>query len=269
MIKLRSSFPWELSIFPLLELVFFIGSVVMLKWSLLLAILLLLLASLSLSFGIHIFFHECVHRRPQYACLFNCVASVLMGLPFDGYRIHHYNHHAFENGAQDFSTTWKTHTESKVAYSLCTYTLGWPRQLINSVKCKTPFGSSPDGANQIKTRIPAQKIALLLTFTATLLIGWKVLLLYVTLIYVGWALTSLHNFGQHPPIENADIPSYLNVLYNRVFFNNGLHWEHHAFPELHWHELVPNNLSPKINHAHIISPLLPLLLPEIKNARSK
>jgi fatty acid desaturase len=269
MSKPQSPFPWELSIFPLLELVFFMGSVVVLKWSIPLAILLLLLSSLSLSFGIHIFFHECVHRRTLYPTLFNCAASILLGLPFDGYRIHHYNHHAFENGAQDFSTTWKIHAESKVAYSLCSYTLGWPRQLISSVKCKTPFGGTPDSANQIKARIPAQKIALLLAFMAALLIGWNVFFLYVALIYLGWALTSLHNFGQHPPIENVGIPSYLNASYNLVFFNNGLHWEHHAFPELHWYALIPNDHSPKINHAHFISPLLPLLLLEIKNARSK
>lgn len=257
------AFPWALAIFPLLELGFFAGSVAALQHSLWISLLCLLLACLSLSFGIHIFFHECVHRNTQYPLLFKWLASSLMGLPFDGYRIHHYNHHTFENGPEDFSSTWKSQGETKVPFSVWSYTLGWPRQLIASVKCKTPFGGSPESANRIKEKIPSQKLALLITLLLLAIAGWKFVLLYLALIYFGWAFTSLHNYGQHPPIEGEGSSTYVHSLYNILFFNNGLHWEHHRYPSVLWNEITAHANSPRITWPHILNALKPFNSKEI------
>ena len=242
-------FPWALAIFPLLELGFFAASLYVLPHAIWAALGLLLLASLSLSFSIHIFFHECVHHRSQYPALFNWVASAVMGLPFDGYRIHHYNHHEFENAAPDFSCTWRDSAQRR-PFSLLTYVLGWPRQLVRGMRRPIPFGPSAERANQIKQNIPGQKRALLLTLFAAALAGWQVLLGYVLLVYLGWAFTALHNFGQHPPVVGVSSSSYDAPLYNKLFFNNGLHWEHHHYPALAWHELVPDQNSPRIAWPH-------------------
>ena len=257
--------PWALAIFPVLEAVFFIASALALQHSIWLALFFLLLASLNLSFAIHIFFHECVHAKSDYSNLFKWPASILLGLPFDGYRVHHYNHHSFENSEHDFSTTWIWENGAARPRSAWSYTFGWPRQLVRSVKCLTPFGGTPDAANRIKQRIPSQKKALLLNFIILLLIGWEYLLLYIALIYFGWAFTSLHNYGQHPPIEKIDVSTYASAWYNQLFFNNGLHWEHHHFPTLSWQEIRLHPDSPRIMQPHIIHPLMIAYLPEKEN----
>lgn len=261
-----NAFPWALSIFPLLELGCFVAGAALLERSPALSVALLLLASLNLSFGIHIFFHECVHRSSHYSALFKSAASIMIGLPFDGYRVHHYNHHAFENGPRDFSSTWIYRGDQKIAHSVWSYTFGWPRQLVASVKSRIPFGATPERADRIKKRIPSQKSALLLAMLAMLLIDWKILLLYLALIYLGWAFTSLHNYGQHPPIEGAGVSTYAGKRYNALFFNNGLHWEHHARPAVPWNALTPDAGSPRIRSAHILNPLLPSTPQEITNA---
>lgn len=260
----RQTFPWALAIFPLLELCFFGGSLLTRPHSIWAAAGLLLLASLSLSFSIHIFFHECVHYRSHYPALFNWIASSIMGLPFDGYRIHHYNHHEFENAAPDFSCTWREQGGTRHPYPLMAYVLGWPRQLLRGVCCKTPFGVNPDHANQIKQHIPSQKRALLITFIVAAYAGWDVLIGYLLLTYLGWAFTALHNFGQHPPVEGVTSSSYDSALYNQLFFNNGLHWEHHHYPTLAWCELTPDQDSPRIAYPHPLYAFL-AMRPDLKH----
>ncbi len=243
-------------IFPFLELIFFVGSALMLNYSIIISAFLLLISGVWLSFSVHIFFHECVHRNERYSSLFNWVATILMGLPFDGYRIHHFNHHRYENGSCDFSTTWKWQGSNKIPRPLLSYALGWPRQLIAGMGCENPFGGSRSDAERIKQRIPAQKKALLFSIIVLAVLSWKILLLYLALIYLGWALSSVHNYGQHPPIEGNLITTFTNELYNKIFFNNGLHWEHHHAPSLRWNELLPEANSYRIQHSHLISPLV-------------
>jgi len=244
-------------IFPLLEFGLFSGSVMTLNAYPLISLLLLLLASVALCFSIHIFFHECAHRHQEYPALYNWLATIMIGLPFDGYRIHHYNHHRFENGAKDFSTTWIHTDKSILPRSVLSYTLGWPRQLIAGMGRKNPLGEEgcPSIADKIKKRIPAQKTVLLIIFLVTAVLNWKALLLYIGLIYFGWAFTSLQNYGQHPPCEGGPVTTFANRLYNQLFFNNGLHWEHHHSPEVHWNYLTLREESYRIPCAHLFNPL--------------
>ena len=256
-------FPWELGIFPLLEMGFFAASVVAVESSVAWAAAFMVMGAVSLSFSIHIFFHECVHSRARYPAWFNWAATSLMGLPFDGYRIHHYNHHAFENGPRDFSSTWRYAVARRHPYSAFAYALGWPRQLAAGVNCKLPFGDTPTAADKIKQRIPAQKIALVVTLLAALACGWQSLMLYIGMIYLGWVFTSLHNYGQHLPVAATGVTTYASPLYNALFFNNGLHWEHHASPGLPWQGLAVNERSHRIGYPHIITSLLPTREAEI------
>jgi len=48
-----------------------------------------------------------------------------------------------------------------------------------------------------------------------------------------------------------------------LLFNNGLHWEHHAHPERSWHELTPDDESPRISMPHLVFALVRAPLKEL------
>jgi fatty acid desaturase len=248
-------FPWTMCIVPLLEGLFFILAGT--TSNLLLSLVFLTLAGLFLSYSIHIFFHECVHTRGRFPTAFNLLGSIFLGLPFDGYRVHHYNHHTHDNRAEDFSTTWRYGEDGKapVGFTALSYSLGWPRQLVRAMKEPNPFSQDYGDPLQIKSRIPPQKLTIGLFFILLLIVDWHSALHYVALIYIGWAFSAMHNFGQHPPIEGRPIGSYPGRLYNRLTFNNGLHGEHHRHPSLAWHELEPESDSYDIGCAHFLYPI--------------
>ncbi len=254
----RLVFPWKLSIFPVLELIFFISAL----WvsSSFLSLLLIVIAGILLSFSIHIFFHECVHFRDEYSTSIHILYSLLLGLPFDGYRIHHFNHHTHSNSLKDFSTTWYVTNNEKKPFSACRYTFGWLRQLTIAVSEPEPFDKTMGNVTQIKSRIGPQKIAIIILYMALALISIKAFLLYFALTYFGWAFSALHNYGQHPPNENEPVCTYANKTYNCFFFNNGLHWEHHQKPGLSWKQLTADDNSTRINYPHLINPCMETIM---------
>ena len=132
-------FPWKLSVFTVIQLVLFIQAAYLIDINLWASFVLLMISAICMSFSIHIFFHECVHHSNNYPSFWNYIASLLIGLPFDGYRIHHYNHHHYENKSGDFSTTWIYHHGGRKPNNVWAYTFGWYRQLLASINCKHPF----------------------------------------------------------------------------------------------------------------------------------
>ena len=242
------SFPWKLAVFPLLEVLSFIGALYV--DSFFLSIILVLVAGVFLSFSIHVFFHECVHAKSVYSTPVNIINSLILGLPFDGYRVHHFNHHCHENSLKDFSTTWFLQNDNKTGFSCLSYSLGWIRQLLKSINEPEPFDEKFGDANEIKQRIPIQKMAILSILIVLTFADWKYLVLYLLLVYSGWAFSALHNYGQHPPIEGEPICTYANHTYNLLFFNNGLHSEHHKKPWLLWDSIELDNNSIRIDHPH-------------------
>ena len=251
---LDKSFPWKLSIFPFLELVFFVFA--NLASSYLISFFLIIIASLFLSFSIHVFFHECVHSRDNFPFAINIINTLLLGLPFDGYRIHHFNHHTYANGSKDFSSTWMMKKGNKTAYSPMQYMFGWLHQLSLATYETDPFDKTLGDVDKIKPRTHVQKLAIILFIIVLLLIGIKSLVLYFIMVYFGWAFSALHNYGQHPPIKDEPVCTYANTFYNFLFFNNGLHWEHHNKPWVSWDQIEIDENSYRIDLAHIISPFL-------------
>ena len=245
-------FPWKLAIFPLFEVAFFIAAILVGNYFL--SFLFIIIAGIFLSFSIHIFFHECVHVRDEYPMSINIINTLLLGLPFDGYRVHHFNHHTYANDLNDFSSTWHIQKGKKTAFSACRYSFGWLRQLAMALKEPKPFDKAWGDVVKIKARIEPQKIALFLFCIAIAFIGLKAFLFYFTLVYLGWGFSALHNYGQHPPIEKEPICTYANKAYNVIFFNNGLHWEHHDKPWLSWDLIECDSRSSRIKHAHLIEP---------------
>ena len=248
----NKQFPFKLAIYPLLELVFFIAANIVEQP--LLSIIFIVIAGILLSFSIHIFFHECVHVREEFSLPVNIINTLFLGLPFDGYRVHHYNHHTYANELADFSSTWYLKNGEKTAFKPCRYTFGWLRQLSRAIHEADPFSHTLGDVYKIKARIEPQKIALFLFCILLAFISLKTFILYFVLVYLGWAFSALHNYGQHPPIENEVVCTFANNFYNKITFNNGLHWEHHDKPWLGWEQITLDKESSRINLPHLIQP---------------
>lgn len=92
----------------------------------------------------------------------------------------------------------------------------------------------------------------------------KWLIGYFMMVYLGWVLIALHNYGQHLPIiyGTQKANSYLSGFYNWLFVNNGLHEEHHEEPSKSYWELQPN---PKTPHSIIPKPHIMEAISPAKN----
>jgi len=257
--------PWKLAIYPLMELLFFLAA--NLASNPLLSFSFIVIAGIMLSFSIHIFFHECVHVCEEYPLPVNIVHTIFLGLPFDGYRVHHYNHHTYANDLDDFSTTWHLKNGVKTAFNPCRYTFGWLRQLSRAINEPKPFKQSLGDVFKIKARIEPQKIALFLFCILLAFISLKTFILYFALVYFGWAFSALHNYGQHLPIQDEVICTYPNGFYNKLTFNNGLHWEHHDKPWLAWDKIKLETNSNRINLPHLLQPCSHLLSGSTQSGR--
>ncbi len=246
--------------FPAAELVFFGLAVSSLGEHPARAILGLFLAGLALSFCVHVCFHEMVHApgpKDSFALLLgSCAATLLQGLPFDGYRCHHDNHHRCNNSLEDYSSTWKEGPAGPKPQTWWRYSLLWPRQLILAhadMRRQAADGRLP---GEIARRIRAEKWLLIAASVGLGLFSWKTLLLYALTIYWGWTLVALHNYGQHPPLDLKEATrSYPSALYNAVFCNNGLHCEHHQRPHIPWHALTRDSAAPQTGLPYLLSSL--------------
>ena len=231
-----------LLIFPFAELVLFSFAVLSLHGHPVVTIAWLCSAGLALCLSVHICFHEMVHAtgpEDSFTRLLSAYAATLMqGMPFDGYRCHHYNHHRHSNNLEDYSSTWEASPAGPQAQTWWRYALLWPRQILKARADMRAQGLEGRLPRWIQRRIRREKWALILTMTGLGIVSWKALLLYVGVIYCGWALVALYNYRQHPPSDPREaILSYRGAFYNFIFCNNGLHREHHAQPDIPWHAL--------------------------------
>jgi fatty acid desaturase len=251
----------HLCLFPILQCLAFTIAVARWPDHPLGAIVALVGAALALSFSVHIAFHELVHvsaRSDGRGWLpASLLATLWMGLPFDRYRWHHDMHHRHDNSLEDYSCTWQVVEGVKLPRHPAWYSLFWPFQLMrgrDDFSRQLEVGKAP---LWIHERIQYEKA--LLIFWFVMLMAWNpvVLLGYLLMMYAGWALISLHNYGQHLPTKPETMAtSFQNVWYNRFFCNNGIHFEHHCLPEIPCHELKSRADAPlKIHLPHLVNPL--------------
>ncbi len=251
-------FPWPPAVLPLIEVVCLGAACSLLATHPIIATGLALMAAVALNFTVHVFFHECIHYSSEHRLprVFNWVGSVILGMPLDGYRVHHCNHHQHDNGAEDFSTTWKHAADgSRTPWHRLAYVFGWPRQSLAAGRFLRQGVSQARDA-EFAGRIPAQRNAILIGLVALALGSWTFALLYLAVIYLGWALVALQNYGQHMPSMGGEATTFTHPLYNRLLFNNGLHWEHHALPDRSWRELRLDARSPRIQVPHLLQPFV-------------
>ena len=102
----------RLLVFPAIQLVSLVMACSVLPDNPLLVAVLVAVAALALNFSVHVCFHEWIHqhRSPELGPL---AFTLLSGTPFDGYRLHHQNHHFHENGPGDYSSTWSFGAEGR------------------------------------------------------------------------------------------------------------------------------------------------------------
>jgi fatty acid desaturase len=218
----------------------------------------LMLAALLLCLSVHVSVHEAVHH-PQLARfpLAGPFFSVVVGLPFQGYRWHHLNHHRWNNALEDYSSTWRSTPDGPRPWPLWRYVLGWPRQLVRSGLAMRAADAAGEVPRATRRAIRLEQATVLILIAVLVVAAPRVAVQYLALVYVGWALIALQNLGQHPPrVYGVERPtSYYSALYNRLLFRNGLHAEHHDEPHRAWHEL---EAAPRVSiHApHLLQPFV-------------
>lgn len=219
------------------------------------------LAVLAHDATVHVFLHECVHAIPvgRMDGGVAMLLSLLAGLPFDGYRQHHENHHRHDNGPGDWSSTWHWRADgSRRPKGRVGYVLGWLVALARARRAMLAAGVSATDAPERTRRLGAQRTVLMLFLLVLALASWRWALAYMALVYCGWAMVSLHNYGQHLPVEGAaPTTTFSWRWYNRMTGNNGLHTEHHAQPGKAWHDLRPDPAAHQVPLPHPLVPLLP------------
>lgn len=224
---------------------------------------LLALAAVSMCFALHVTYHECVHQGHPGGLAGELVLTALIGLPLDGYRWHHFNHHRHENSLEDYSCTWQPGPAGPVPQVWWRYALTWPRQLVRSARDMRERDAAGAVPADLARRVRRQKRWLQLLFFGTLCVSWPSALAWLATVYAGWVLVSVHNFGQHPPVayERKLATSYPNALYNRLLCANGLHHEHHRDPGMPWDKIEPAADAPLVTRPHIFVP--PFRAPEV------
>ena len=223
------------------------------------------ISAFFLNFSLHITYHYTVHfplKKNGFQMLMGVAKSVLIGMPFHYYSMYHWNHHRQDNNLDDFTSTWENVNGEVVSKNVFFYAFFWP------------FSSSISLPNQIKQGVregycnprTLSRMRLVLAFNSLVFIvvgyfSWKWLLGYFMMVYLGWVLIALHNYGQHLPIiyGTQKANSYLSGFYNWLFVNNGLHEEHHEEPSKSYWELQPNPKTPHsiIPKPHIIEAISP------------
>ncbi len=247
---------WPMTVFPILQTGFFALSCYFVTWNPACTVACVLASSLALNFTIHISVHELLHysdRQPLPVWM-NMVISAVSGLSFDAYRFHHHNHHRHNNGLGDYSKTWRMTPRGPTAYGVLRYALSWPLQVVQTTHALRAE-KRLNRPRMVHRRMRYENCSILTVLIVLGMCSWHFAVLYMLMVYLGWSLVSVHNYGQHPPGEFTNAASFTSSsLYNRLFFNNGLHHEHHAEPAKASHELSPNLEAPQVAEPHLVSP---------------
>jgi fatty acid desaturase len=153
----------------------------------------------------HNLIHTPFFRSAHLNRAFSIFNSLALGVPQTLYRVHHLNHHRYNNWTGDRSSIYRFSRNAESAESILAYSFLGP--------IRTEFGFLFEGARQ---------------FGASL---W----------YLGqvaaFAENYLEHYGADPRRFEANSVSSYGRFYNWIWFNNGYHQEHHYRPQLHWTKL--------------------------------
>ena len=237
----------KLHIFPLILFASFVAAIVLLNINWIGSIAFLLIAALFMNFSLHITVHHFVHFKFQEKWInvfFELFYTIILGLPFSFYKMQHFNHHRYNNLIGDFTSTWKRKDKEIVPRKFFGYCFFW---FLNSRAKDAIHQAKEEGDLTQKglSKIRLESILLLLVYAVLILLNPWYAIAYVTLIYVGWCLIAMTNYGQHLPMvyDSTIAYSYHKKTYNWLLFNNGLHFEHHYNPRIDYPDLKAGEKS--------------------------
>jgi fatty acid desaturase len=183
----------------------------------------------------HNFIHNPFFNNSYFNSIFSVWNTLCLGVPQSLYRIHHLNHHRYNNHPEkDDSSTYRHgkngNEENIFLYSL----LGVLRtDLISLYKSASK-----------KSPLVHFEFASLLIFIFFLVSkSWILFLSYVLSIYLlGQIFALWENYCEHHLADfndrKRDSVSCYNSVYNLLWFNNGFHQEHHFSPQVHWTQMA-------------------------------
>jgi fatty acid desaturase len=249
---------FHLLIFPSLQIAFMaLAAYFILNENYVLAFSGVFIAAFFLNFTLHVTIHYQVHFMSKSKIInlsSNLISSLLMGLPFAYYEMLHWNHHRHNNNIDDFTSTWKLKNEVPVPKKFITYSFLWPFNSKFSIKAQFAKAIQEGYFHQKKIKKLRFEAFIILAFYIILLFNSVPLLItYILIIYLGWVMITMHNYGQHlPEVYNTlKANSYYNRFYNFLSLNNGLHNEHHEQPQLKYWELTELKMG-EVNHPHLV-----------------
>jgi fatty acid desaturase len=182
----------------------------------------------------HNFIHLPFFNSPKLNNLFSIINSLGIAVPQSMYRIHHLNHHRFNNRPEaDESSTFRygknNQEENIFSYSF----LGIFRTDMTKLYKQSLKTSS---------LVILELMALSFYVGILLTLNWKLFLFYLVPNYLGGHFFALwENYCEHhhtnPYDRKRDSVSCYSRIYNLLWFNNGFHQEHHFSPQVHWTEI--------------------------------
>lgn len=189
----------------------------------------------------HNYIHNPFFTRKSWNLAFGMFNSLLVGGPQSLFRLHHMNHHKYNNDfpdpktgtTRDESSTWRhgeppKHEESLIRYALLGYFRTDFGLLMREVKRKG-----------LETTYRLELATLLASIAAMALVNPAgVIGFYLPVWLFGNIAAQAQNYLEHhgaiPGNRKTDSVSSYGALYNLIWFNNGYHQEHHYRPQIHW-----------------------------------
>lgn len=217
----------------------------------------------------HNFIHNPFFVSDKLNTLFSLLNSPLLGIPQSMYKVHHLNHHRYNNDKRDPQTqTTKDHTslyrhsshpdhpENILSYSI----VGVLRTDMFELY---QLSKHPNWAKNLETLMCLAPFALSFGLG-----GANLLAAYTTVWFLGQSMALAENYLEHygatPGNRMTDSVSCYSKFYNLVWFNNGYHQEHHLKPTIHWSKIpsvrkqLPQQNRRIVPFAHFTTFFIPL-----------
>jgi fatty acid desaturase len=203
-----------------------------------------LIYSISISWNIngvsHNFLHNRFFRSPVLNRAFSLMESLTCGFSQVFYERVHKEHHMGnadlpdEHGATIDPLSIYKHGHDRAPESVWTYVfLSYfrddPRAIYRQIRERSRFDAY---------WAVFEILAFMAFFITMGVMRWRFMVFFLPFYYFGHCLSYLNgyylHYGGNPNVPLAWGVSSYHALYNRLWFNNGYHAEHHFRPRVHW-----------------------------------
>lgn len=189
----------------------------------------------------HNFIHLPFFKINFFNQIFSIINSVGIGIPQSAYRLHHLQHHRYNNQPDKDDSSTRRHGKDGKDEHILSYSV------LGVFRTDVP-GLISEAAK--KSKLVYIEMIFMVAFLGTLLaLDWKLLIAYIVpSIFLGQVFALWENHCEHhhadPYDRKRDSVSCYNSFYNWIWFNNGYHQEHHFSPQVHWTKIpeVKSNL---------------------------